>query len=352
MKVKKARLVQGEVLAIYDNTAIVFQNGKYCFVDKVDTLSFKKSAWKSILDRLTRRCFLSHVWISDHELCVNFDRKFVFINFRTHNVQHITTSFPVKSLTLFLSDKKEVYFSPYATNRKLKAVQIFKIDNKDRKVVSIAEFPSGLINHVHSFYQLKNGQIFANVGDQHGTMGTWALNESLGKVNPHILNDHLRTVVCEPIYNDKWLTLTDIPNGVNYLRIFKEKPFDGVLELKVPIDGPVIYGQKLKNYFYFSVSGEPSKATFINRWLVNFERRNCRLFRIDLESNEVETIIHAQKDYLPYALFGFGNFTFIPSNSSEAIWVKVNGISRRSIAASDNTQLELKEKAYVAKAHI
>lgn len=352
MKVKGMLPMKGEILAVYNDIFLVFYGEKYYFYNKEDIATSKKNFLSVLFGRVSRKFFFSHVWVNKTELCINFDRKIIIVNFLTYEIHNVDIPFPMKALNLFLSRENEIFFSPYATNRNLKSIGVFKLNVEQRSVVKVANFSKGVINHVHSFYQLSNGKIFANVGDQSGTMGAWEVDVISGSVRPSLLEDKLRTVVCEPLENNKWITITDIPSGFNYLHIYTEKPFEGECELKLAIGGPVIYGQKLKNYFYYAISGEPRISTFLNRWIINVEKRDCSLYRLNLKNYQIERVINAQKDRLPYALFGFGNFKFIPSNCNKALWLNITGISMSSVRGAEGIRTDLKGKMYVAKTYL
>ena len=352
-KEKSNRMMHAELLAVYNDTFLFYQNGDYIFSNRNDFQLYKKNRYISLWDRISRKFFFSSVWINKTQLCLNFDRKFFLVDFDNQSIEDIALPYPIKSLRLFLcNNKNDILFSPYGLNKKLGEIPIFKFDVSNRDIKIIASFDSGLINHVHSFYQLNNNQVYANVGDQIGTMGAWEINLLSGSVRPALLNDDFRSVICEPLTSTNWITISDIPSGKNFVQIFDGSPFNGKLKVKIPIDGAVIYGQKTQKAYYFAVSGEPFHPTLFNCWLMNLEQRDCSLFRINYDNYKIERVIFSKKDKLPYSLFGLGNFTFIPSKSNEVIWLRINGISMHSIKPARNTKIDLEEDLNVARMYI
>ena len=90
--------MHGEILALFDELALIFRKGSYFFYEKEQIKIRKKNLFFSLTDRVRRKLFLSHVWISEAVLCINFDRKILIINFRTRKVENIKIPFPMKCL--------------------------------------------------------------------------------------------------------------------------------------------------------------------------------------------------------------------------------------------------------------
>lgn len=344
--------MKGELLGVHNHTILVYSRGRLQFIDQQRVEDLKKHFLLRLLERANRKFFCSYVWINKNELCLNFDGKLIIADFNEKKAVSVNIPFPMKSLNLFLSCENAIYFSPYRTNRKLESVPIFKLDLNLNRVSEVARFPNGKINHVHSFYQITKNKILVNVGDQSSSMGVWEINEKEGSIYPYRLGDDLRCVVCEPIQSKRWITISDLPSGKNYLRIYKDEPHCGVCEVKIPVAGPVIYGQKINNYFYFSVSGEPQKPMFIDRWIIRGKKQECSLFRFDIAASKVEKVVYGEKDIFPYTLFGLGNFTFIPSNCRQEIWLKLNAISLSSVAGTEHLQIDIKGNVNVAKSYV
>jgi hypothetical protein len=344
--------MEGELLGVHNHTILVYSRGGLYFIEQERVKDLKKFFFVRLIERVNRKFFSSYVWISENELCLNFDGKLIVADFNKKKTVTINIPFPMKSLNLFLSRENAIYFSPYMTNRKLKSVPIFKLDLKLNSVNEVARFPDGKINHVHSFYQITKDKILVNVGDQSSSMGVWEIDEKEGTIYPYLLGDHLRCVVCEPIQDNRWITISDLPAGDNYLRVYEGEPHCGVCEVKIPVAGPVIYGKRINNFYYFSVSGEPQKPMLISRWIIRGKKQECSLFRFDIAASKIEKVVYGEKDIFPYALFGLGNFTFIPSSCSEATWLKFNAISLSSVTGKEHVKIDIKEKINVAKTYL
>lgn len=336
------------IIAIGKRQVLIYNGIKYLFdsLSILEELTYEKP--KRLWDRVFRNNFISALWIGNGQVLFNHLGKIYIADFHKHSIINIPFHRKIKCLNFFHRGREnEVVFSPYYTNRGKKCVPIYSLNLNTNEISIIAKFKSGLINHVHSFYELE-GKLVANVGDFDETIGSWDLSSPCAP-EPLALSKSYRSVVCEKINENEWLVIDDQPGDHNSLKFYEGTPYTGSVSCVVPVDGPVIYGYRCGEFFYFTICAEPSRPTFINRWIVNTEPNVSGLFRVNLTTRCVQDLALASKDKYPYALFGFGNFIFLPSESSSQIWCRTPGLLTNTLETNINLDTNLLRRLQVAK---
>lgn len=326
---------------IHDGIEYIFEN-----LSELEKLTYKKL--KILWDRFFRNNFISALWIENDEVLFNHLGKIYIADFHEQTIINLPFHKNIKCLNFFRREKEnEVVFSPYYTNHRKKSVPVYSLDLNTKEINIITTFKRGLINHIHSFYELE-GKLVANVGDFDETIGSWDLT-SASAPKPLALSKSYRSVVCEKINQNEWLVIDDQPGGENSLKFYEGTPYTGSVSSIIPVDGPVIYGRRCGEFYYFTICAEPIRPTFINRWILNTEPSVSGLFSVNLTTRCVQYLASASKDKYPYALLGFGNFIFLPSQSSSQIWCQAPGLLINTLETNINLDKNLLRRLQVAK---
>lgn len=300
------------ILYIYNCTAdkLIL---KYRFKTDFFTLLSKTSV---VLRRLLRKDIRYALAIGD-ELVMVRDRKIFFFS---TNLKKILweIQLPRGSRPLNMSHVKNlqgfqdgIYFGEYFSNPNLEHVSIYSII--DGKLEEAYRFSNGLINHIHNLVVDKNNNcIWILTGDTGKGTGIYCAKEHFTKVDCIVTeSQEYRACVSFP-YNKGLLYATDSQYMQNSIRLLVNKDNKWISEKIADINGPCIYGTKIKDKYVFTTSVECDSSG--SKIALLFRRKKGP--GIILKRSEVivgniesgfETVYYSKKDYLPYVLFQFGN---------------------------------------------
>ncbi len=194
------------------------------------------------------------------------------------------------------------------------------INNQWRKIFT---FKKGEIEHVHAIIpDPVNSRVWILTGDFGYSAGIWLAEENFGKVRPIVRGKQMfRSCVAFPL-DGGLLYATDSQMEENFINVLQPNNCGG-FDHKVicSINGPCIYGTRLKDHFIFSTAVEPfnglKKIDLIKGLLFRKPGRGIKspyseivILNSELEVNKLST---NEKDNYPF-IFQFGAITFPTDN--------------------------------------
>ena len=214
-----------------------------------------------------------------------------------------------------------VYFGDYFSNSNFDPVSIYKRDQSG-KWNQCYTFKRGLINHIHGLVEdAANKCIWILTGDYGSSFGIYRATLDFSVVEPILVGDQkYRSCVAYPVA-DGLLYATDSHLEKNTIRILKNINGNWISEEITSINGPVIYGTELLDYFIFATSIEPGakKSNIVMTLLARDIGPGIINNQVEIvaisKSSYKKTILEVNpKDSLPARLFQFGSACF-PSNA-------------------------------------
>jgi hypothetical protein len=214
-----------------------------------------------------------------------------------------------------------VYFGDYFGNPNFDPVSIYKRDQSG-KWNQCYSFQKGLINHIHGLVEdVANKCIWILTGDYGSSFGIYRANLDFSLVEPILVgNQKFRSCVAYPVA-DGLLYATDSHLEKNSIRILKNINGSWISEEITTINGPVIYGTELLDYFIFATSVEPGvkKSNIVLTLLARdtgpgIINNQVEIVAISKSNYEITILEVNPKDSFPARLFQFGTACF-PSNA-------------------------------------
>ena len=194
------------------------------------------------------------------------------------------------------------------------------INNQWRKVYT---FKKGEIEHVHAIIPDPiNSRVWILTGDFGDSACIWLAEENFSKVRPIVRGSQMfRSCVAFPL-DGGLLYATDSQMEENFIN-FLQPNFFGGFDLKVicSINGPCIYGTRLKDDFVFSTSVEPfnglgkidiTKGLLLRNPGIGIKSPHSEILKLN-RAFEVKKLYSNQKDNWPF-IFQFGAVTFPTDN--------------------------------------
>jgi hypothetical protein len=226
-----------------------------------------------------------------------------------------------------------LYFGDYFSDANLDRIRI-------RKRLSSGEwktcytFQEGRINHIHSLVpDAANNCIWILTGDFGSAAAIYRSSDDFNNIELIVHGEQMyRACVAYPV-PDGLLYATDSQFERNSIRILKQQGGVWVSEHLFDVNGPVIYGCELADYYVFSTSVEPGevKSNFICTLLDR--TKGAGILRNQVEIVGVEKVSMAligvetnPKDFWPANLFQIGSAMFAgPSPHNNQLFIYYTG---------------------------
>lgn len=214
-----------------------------------------------------------------------------------------------------------VYFGDYFGNHDCKATSIYK-RHQPGQWEKCYTFQEGVINHIHGLVKdSSNHCIWILTGDYGTSFGIYRATLDFSVVEPILIGDQkYRSCVAFPTA-DGLLYATDSHLEKNSIRILKNMNGSWISEEITTINGPVIYGTELLDYFIFATSVEPGvkKSNIVLTLLARdigpgIINNQVEIVAISKSNHEITILEVNPKDSFPARLFQFGSACF-PSNA-------------------------------------
>jgi hypothetical protein len=210
-----------------------------------------------------------------------------------------------------------VYYGEYFSNPRKAKVNIFQRDNDGNWHVA-GFFPKGTINHIHALVPDHFRKcVWILTGDFDTAAGIWVSKNGFDTIEPVLTGEQkYRACVAFPSENGL-LYATDTPFCQNAIQFLAKSDNKWISKRIVEIDGPAVYGCKLKNNFVFSTSVEGNGTEQGLKLKTLLERKrgkgvksaSSHIYLGNLEMG-FEKVYGDKKDFLPFNLFQFGSILF------------------------------------------
>ncbi|HEX8576508.1 MAG TPA: hypothetical protein VF677_09460 [Flavobacterium sp.] len=249
---------QNNKLFLYD-----IEKDKLVYIIDLQSTFLKKAISKiKLLSRLLRLGVRYSIPITKNIILVVFNNRFFELNIIKKEVKE-TFVLPRGNRPLNITEVKNIkgfddglYFGEYFENLKRLPVHIYK-RNFDQTWSIVFTFPEKTIEHVHNIIpDPYNDCLWLLVGDFDKAAGIWKVTENFQKVEPIVTNKQkYRACVAYPTEHGL-VYATDSQLEKNSIRILKKEDEMWVSRFIKEINGPAIYGCKIKEDIFFSTSVE------------------------------------------------------------------------------------------------
>jgi len=275
-----------------------------------------------ILRRLLRFEFHTELLLGERPLLVILFRSIVYEIDLTNNGINFSKRFPLRGKYPLNSETVKnlkgfddgIYYGEYFSNHDKESVSIYRFDTNFEHVF---QFKAGEINHIHAIIKDHyRNCLWIMAGDSGNGASIWMAKNNFNNVECVYRGEQKFRACFGFVFKEGLLYPTDSPNEINSLRFIKIKDnlFENIEICK--LNGPSIYGVRLKNLYIFSTATEEEYSKKIKKLnLLKIKpakgilKNESQLIMIDEKLN-VSIICKAHKDLLPYGLFQFGTFKF------------------------------------------
>ncbi|WP_310556235.1 hypothetical protein [Flavobacterium sp.] len=260
--------------------------------------------------------------ISENKLLVVFDKKFYEINIleKTHqvtfNIPRGNRPLNIAKVEAINNFENALYFGEYFANFERKSVHIYKRQESTNWEI-VYTFPEGTIEHIHAIVPDKfRDCLWILTGDFDKASGIWMAKNNFQDVKSILIGEQIfRSCVAFP--EEKGIIYaTDSQFETNSIRILHEKDSQWVSDFICEINGPAIYGCKVKNDLFFSTSVEGdsiSKGKFM-QFLDKVPGPGIKEAYSHIVGGNLQkgfsVLSKNKKDIYPFILFQFGAITF------------------------------------------
>jgi hypothetical protein len=359
MKLNPNNILKGFIsLAFINDNQILVSKGNHLYVFNFSDNSYnyvlslpcpfiiKLFLKVKLLTRLLRLGVRTAANIAENKFVVVFDKKFYEVDLE--NSTYIESfHIPRGNRPLNIVDVRNIkgfdnssYFGEYFENFSRDLVNVYKrLPDSTWEVVYT--FPKGVIEHVHTIVPDEYREcLWIFTGDFDNASAIWKVEDNFKRVEAVLIgNQNYRACVGFAV-PEGIVYATDTQFERNSVRILREGSYDlWVSDFICEINGPSIYGCKVKNDLFFSTSVE-GDGTHLS-YFMKLINRKPGLGIIESSSQIVGgnlingfSVIHKNnKDFWPFVLFQFGAITF-PSgvNNTERLVIFNIALSENDLA--------------------
>lgn len=305
------------------------ENEKLELIFELQLDFLKKNISKiKLLYRLLRLGVRYAIPINEDNVLIVFNYQFYELNVRTKKIKQ-TFTLPRGNRPLSIANVVDIkgfddgfYFGEYFENLKRTPVHIYK-RNSQQEWDIVYTFKENTIEHVHNIIPDPfNNCLWILVGDFDNAAAIWKATDNFQNVEPVVMGkQEYRACVAYPT-KDGLIYATDSQFEKNSIRILKEKNGIWESEFIKEVNGPVIYGCKVKDDIFFSTSveGDSLEKGLIGKFLdrtpgPGILSDNSVIIGGNLEKGF--NVLHENsKDIWPFILFQFGVMIFPTGNNN------------------------------------
>lgn len=320
-----------EILIAKNNRLFIYnieQNVEEFIVELKSNFFLKNISKIKILFRLLRLGVRYAIPATKKDILLVFNYNFYEFDLQNKQIQK-TFTLPRGNRPLNIVEVENIkgfdeglYFGEYFENMKRLPVNIYK-RNSNRGWDIVFTFPADTIEHVHNIIpDSYNNCVWILVGDFDKAAGIWKATDNFKNVIPVVMGQQqYRACVAYPTENGL-IYATDSQLEKNSIRILKEK--NGIWESEYikEINGPVIYGCKVKDDIFFSTSveGDSLSKGPIKMFLDKTPGPGILSNKsVIIGGNLVDgfnVLYDNKKDRWPFILFQFGVMIFPTGNNN------------------------------------
>lgn len=216
-----------------------------------------------------------------------------------------------------------LYFGEYISNSNFNQTNIYKKNPHNGLWSKCYSFPEGKINHIHSIIpDTYNHCAWILTGDYGESIGIYLTKDNFESVKPIVTgHQNYRSCIAFPTSNGL-LYATDSHLELNSIRLLKKNNNKWESLNLFSINGPVIYGCELLDFYIFATSVEPGLYKNNTIYTLLDTKRGpgiihnrVEIIAIKKTDMSIINIYQNPKDFLPARLFQFGSAIF-PTNTN------------------------------------
>ena len=341
------------ILSVLNSHEIIVSKKNKLFIYNVSKKTFKLVTilpistlfnflnYFSIFIRIFRLGVRYSLLVSKLKLVLVYNRKIFEINLKDGTYK-VAFNIPRGSRPLTISKVNNIknfnsglYFGEYFSNIKKKSVNIYRQLNDGEWKIAYT-FAEKTIDHIHAIIpdQFRDC-LWILTGDFNEASGIWRASNNFKDVIPVLKGKQIfRSCVAFP--TEKGLIYaTDSQFVSNSIRILFKENGKWASKLIIDVNGPVIYGCKVKNNIYFSTSVEGDSNSkgrilkyFDSKPGPGIKENYSHLIGGNYEDG-FKTLLKFEKDKYPFILFQFGAITF-PTGKNDNKFLFTNNISLKN----------------------
>ena len=209
-----------------------------------------------------------------------------------------------------------VCFGEYFGNPSKNEVNIYKRSEMGGWDI-IYTFSDGKINHIHSIIPDEyNGCVWILTGDFGDAAAIWMATDNFQNVQPVAIGKQIYRSCVAFSTPTGLLYATDSQFEVNTIRLLQKSENKWTSISLGEVNGPVIYGSKVKDSYVFSTSVEGMSTNkhgifkYLDKEIGKGVKEDYAHIVIGNIKSGFNTIYKNQKDFLPFILFQFGVIGF------------------------------------------
>lgn len=338
-------LNDNEIIVSKQNKVLIYNISKQNF--RIITvlpapIFYKFFNYFSIFTRILRLGVRYSLLISKHKLVLVFNKKIFEINLIdgafnvVFNIIRGSRPLNISKVDDIKTFNSGLYFGEYFSNLNKKPVNIYRQLSGDKWEIAFT-FSKNKIDHIHAIIPDKfQNCLWILTGDFNNGAGIWKASNNFKEVKPILIGKQIyRSCVAFP--TEKGLIYaTDSQFITNSIRLLCNENGRWVSKFLSEVNGPVIYGCKVKNNMYFSTSVEGdsnSKGRILKYFDTKLGPGIKENFSHIIGGNYEDgfkSLLKLEKDKYPFILFQFGAITF-PTGINKNQLLYTNNISLKNI---------------------
>jgi hypothetical protein len=311
-------------LFIYD-----LLTNNYSFIVSLPcSLFIKLFSRVKLLSRLLRLGVRIAVSLSEDKLLIVFNKCFFEVSISDKSFEMVfnlprgNRPLNIAKVDSINGFENTLYFGEYFNNFSRDIVNVYKrlLDGSWEIVYT---FPEETIEHIHAIIpDVYRECLWVLTGDFDKASGIWMVKDNFKEVKPILINNQkFRACVAFP-EPEGVIYATDSQFETNSIRLLRKKNDEWVSDLICEINGPAIYGCKVKSDLFFSTSveGDSISKNFISKYMdrkpgPGIIEKSSHIVGGNLK-NGFKILHKNKKDFFPFILFQFGAITF-PTGKNE-----------------------------------
>lgn len=324
-------LTNDKLLVSKNNKLFIYDllTNNYSFIVSLPCSPFIKLFSRvKLLSRLLRLGVRIAVPLSQDKLIIVFNKYFFEVNISDKSFE-VVFNLPRGNRPLNIAKvdgingfENTLYFGEYFNNFQRDKVNVYK-RLPDGSWEIVYTFPEETIEHIHAIIPDDYREcLWILTGDFDKASGIWMVKDNFNEVKPILINNQkFRACVAFPEL-EGLVYATDSQFENNSIRLLRKKNDEWVSDLICEINGPAIYGCKVKSDLFFSTSveGYSISKNFISKYLDRKPGPGIIENASHIVGGNLKNgfnILHKnKKDFFPFILFQFGAITF-PTGRNE-----------------------------------